>query len=187
MARRFLDDIRADIISLLPDNTVGSITPAIVRGLLNDIIASTVQDEVAMTSPPSTVLNLTPTPTEYPQIFQAAIGNVPGFLTGNFTTGRFECSATPGWSYRFEFYLQAEGGQNNELGFQIMRNGVVVGERFEIITRGAGRGVTASAAWYEISAPANATYSIAISSPGSDTFTITNAFALAAIVPTNNP
>ena len=54
MARRFLDDIRADIASQLPDNTVGAITPAIVRGLLNDIIASTVQDEVAMTAPPST-------------------------------------------------------------------------------------------------------------------------------------
>lgn len=187
MARRFLDDIRADLLTLLPDNVVGEISPADVRGILRDIIDSTVQDEAALTSPPSTVLNLTPTPTEYPQIFDAVIGGLPGFLVANAVTGRFELSPTPGFSYTFRYYLQAEGPQNAELNFNITRGGVVVGETYEIITRGPGRGTAAAAAWYEISGVANGTFGVALSSPGSDTFTITNAFAIASIVPTNNP
>ena len=187
MARRFLDDIRADILSELPDNTVGAITPAIVRGILRDMCDSLAQDECALTSPPSAVVNLTTTPTEYPQIFDAVIGGAPGFLVGNATTGRFELSPTPGFSYTFRYYLQAEGNQNAELNFNIVRDGVVVGETYEIIARGPGRGTASAAAWYELTGIANGTFGLALSSPGSDTFTITNAFAIASIVPTNNP
>jgi hypothetical protein len=187
MARRFLDDIRADLLTLLPDNVVGEISPADVRGILRDIIDSTVQDEAAMTSPPSVPLNLTPVPTEYPAIFDASIGGLPGFLTPNPTTGRFELSPTPGFSYQVEFFIQAEGQQNAEVNINIMQNGVPVGESYEIVCRGPGRGVSTSARWIELSGLANMTYGIGISSPTSASISVTNAFGLAVIVPTNSP
>ena len=49
MARRFLDDVRADIQSLLPDNITGEISPADMRTLLTDITDSTIQDECIIT------------------------------------------------------------------------------------------------------------------------------------------
>ena len=188
MSRKFLDDVRAEVAALINDNIVGDITPADVRVCLNDMIDSLVSDEVAMTSPPSTVLNTTVTPTEFPAVFDAVINSVPGFLIGNVVTGRFELSATPGFSYTFRLFVEAEGQQNDELTFNITRNGVIIGETFEIVTRGPGRATAASAAWFELSAPASATFGVVFSSPnGPGTFTVTNCFMIAVIIPTNNP
>ena len=188
MARKFLDDIRTQIAAIINDNVVGDISPADVRLCLNDMIDSLVSDEVAMTSPPTTIINTTTTPTEFPAVVDQVIGTVPGFLVGNVTTARFECAATAGFSYTFRIFVEAEGAQNETLNFAITRGGVVVGETFEITTRGPGRATAASAAWYELSAPSLAQFGIAFWSPQpAQPFTITNCFMICSIIPTNNP
>jgi hypothetical protein len=187
MARRFLDDVRADVALLLADNIVGAISPLDVRTVLGDMIDSLTDDEVGMTSPPSTVLALTPVMTEYPGIFDASIGSVPGFIVPNVVTARMDLGPTAGFSYSFSLFIQAEAAQNAEMEFQISRDGVPIGESWIIIGRGPGRPVSAAAAWIELSAPANAEFGAVFLSPGSDTFTLTNAFMLGVVKPTNNP
>ena len=48
MARRFLDNIRADVTTLLADNTTGLISAASMRLLFTDTIDSVISDEAGL-------------------------------------------------------------------------------------------------------------------------------------------
>jgi len=189
MARRFLDDIRAAIDAQMPDNTVGAITPAIMRTTLKDMIDSTIQDEAFIYGTTPTQINLTaawvPVPVSF---FQYQLGGDPDFLKINLATASITTAATAGFTYEAIAIVNMEAAQNNEAEFAIAINGVVSGLRVEVVGRGPGRSVNGIARDLSVSTPSNAVYTLMARAPSGGVSAILVSAGLAVtVLPTNNP
>ena len=190
MARKFLDDIRAAIDSQMPDNTVGAITPAIMRATLKDVIDSTIQDEAALLGNVTTSVTATPTWTPVPAAFwTSVIGGDATFLKMSQGAGTITGATVAGWSYTLQGVANLEAQNNADIEFAIGRGGAQFGQPITVTGRGAGRPIYARCFCIDISAQANSVYQLLVRSPtgANETISIINGALIGTINPTNNP
>ena len=190
MTRRFLDDIRADIASQMPDNTLGLITPAIVRNLLNDIIDSTIQDECGIvTSVPVAGFAVTTTFTPITTaVFTQDIGGDGSFLTVNAAGGNITLSSTAGFAYSVVAAISFEAPNNDEIEIVVLVDGVPKPYSPLGTGRGNNRPVTVYVDAIINPAPASALVQVGLRAPaGATTILIEDCVLGVTIQPTNNP
>jgi hypothetical protein len=187
MARRFLDDIRADIATLLPDNTSGLITPAIVRSILTDIVDSEYSDEGGMTGGEVLGVTVTGTPTPL-SIFNTEIGALPGFITPNSGAGTITCSSTAGFTYSVYGVITFEADNNEPITLNITTDGIPRSVFSTGTGRGPGRPITLLVEGLVLSTPPNAVMQLTLNSDGStEQIDILSSAFFVTIDPTNNP
>lgn len=189
MTRRFLDDIRSDIVTLMPDNNIGAITPAITRGILTDMVDSTVQDEGAISAnAPTLGIATTDSFTQLTTPYAQNAGGDGDFITPDQINGEITTSSTAGFTYSLIGSIAFEGSANDPFEFVILEDGSPVG----FITRETGEGNNDPVSSYVRTlidaAPADAVYSIGVRTPeGNNTIDILDIELVAIIQPTNNP
>lgn len=190
MTRRFLDNVRADIATLLADNTTGDITAPIMQGVLLDMIDSTIQDESAIASnTPSlavaTAIAWQPLTTG---IYDVSTGGDATFLILDVINGTVTTSATAGFSYSFEGKVSfTDINSNTPIEFSILKNGVQVGFIAALTGGGGTRPRSTAFSHINLSAGANDVYTIGIQTPnGVSSIDIVSVGLSATILPTNN-
>lgn len=188
MTRRFLDDVRDDLNTLLV--TGGETKADEIRPLLIDMIDSTIQDECAIasvvqtdniaTSPAWLKLNTT--------IFGIDIGGDGVFLKPDFSAGEITTSTTAGFSYDVGAAISFEGQANTRFDFQLLKDGVPVGAIDIQTGQGNNDPITALPRAYIPSADSDAVFSVGVRSPdGANTVDVISAILYINILPTNNP
>jgi len=191
MTRRFLDDVRADINSMIVTNTTGDITAAILAPLMIDTIDSTIQDECAISSnTPSLGVASTPVWQSLSTgIYDNVIGGDGNFLNPDVLTGTVTSSAIAGWTYELEGKISIEGiNQNTSIEFSILADGVPVGF-IASVTGGHGeRPLSTSVSHIALSTPASTVYTLGYQTPnGNETIDIGSVGLSMTIQATNNP
>ena len=124
MPRKFLDDVRADIQTLIADNTTGEIQPADVRSILTDIVDSTIQDECAISGDTGATIALTSAFSPITDGFDTTVGGDGTWLKPNQATGTIVLNVQPGWTYSVLAVVTLQVVQNESLEFCILRDGV---------------------------------------------------------------
>lgn len=187
MARRFLDDIRADIATLLADNTTGDISPADLRLVMLDIISSTIQDECLIVSTAPTLgISLTDSFSVL-NVFQDSVGGDLEFLKPNVNNGSIVLSATPGWSYNIRAAVSLTANQNELVEFCILRDGVPALHRPDVNGAGGSRANSVVIFGSTLSNTANEVIQIgARAVDGSGDIDVQDAILEVTIMPTNN-
>jgi hypothetical protein len=189
MARRFIDDVRSDISTLLADNTVGAISPADLRSVFNDFVDSSISDQA--------LLNADQEVTGYPVdltfaqittgVFTSQVGNEPPFLNCDFANGVISASPTAGFYYEVIGGLSFEAPSNVQVDIVITVDGVPREYIASSTGRGAGRPISATILAQSNPTPANAEFGIAIRAESAGTIDIVDAFLSVNINPTNSP
>ena len=194
MARRFLDDLRADIINYIIDNDAGLITPAQVRTALLDIIDSTIQDEGAIiadhTAGAPYSFTATPTWTALPTaIWNGEVGGDADFVKVNEAGGEISSSSTAGWTYVLQGVISIVAANNADIEFAIGTDGDPTGTPITVTGRGSNRPVYGRCFRYDVSALANSSYQLFVRSPtgGSEAIEVDYVALICVIQPTNNP
>jgi hypothetical protein len=189
MTRRFLDNIRTELDALLV--TGGATTALELKPLLIDMIDSTVQDESAIASnTPSlaipTAVAFTPLTAG---IYDLSVGGDATFLKLDVAGGTVTTASTAGFTYEFEGKISfTDIGSNQAIDFSILADGVQVGFIAAMTGGGGSRARTAAFSHIQLSAGANAVYTIGVSTPaGVSTIDILSVGLTAMITPTNNP
>ena len=187
MTRRFLDDVRGDIVTQL--QTAANTTGPELSALLIDTIDSTVQDEANIASTVSTVGLVTTTAFVPMLVFGEDNGGDGVFLTPDFLNGTITVSPTAGFTYTFSCNVSIENLQNSvPCEFVVMENGSPVGLSFALTGDGNNDPVTIAIRHLVNAAPANAVYSIGVRTPsGANTLDVLAIEMIAVIHPTNNP
>ena len=189
MSRRFLDDVRSDIISLFPNNSTGQISAQDLRQVTTDMVDSCVSDECAIYSTGTTQgIALTGTFSSFATIYDAQVGGDGNFLKPAFAGGTITGSSTGGFTYRALVHLTVGPGNNERLEFAIGVNGAPAeGFRPDIVGNGADP-QTVNVDLLELSARSNAIFTImARAVDGSATIDVIDARFVVAVMPTNNP
>jgi hypothetical protein len=188
MSRIFLDTLRANIATVFPDNTLGEISPADLRGICLDTVDSTVPDEALLTmSAPLVGEVLTATPSIPLSQFDGSIGGDGVFLKPNPAGGYIEGTTTAGFSY----YIIAEStfspGNNEIVNIQGVVDGVPFGP-VQSVTGNGTDAVSVSLIAVFNSMPSDGQLALSYAAPdGAATITIQSAETLVIITPTNNP
>ena len=191
MARQFLDTLRTQINNLLPDNSSGLITPAIVRTLMTDTVDSLVSDDATINRESATpaVLATQITPTQITGIADTAgvDTNMDG-TSANAANGSFLSGAVAGRSYRLVMYATVELAINAQINLGVRVNGLLSG--FTVQANGLGATKPISLVLFAAfgSQPAGATVECMAWTPdGVDNVTFNEFLAQYVIQPTNNP
>lgn len=126
MTLRFVQDIRNKINTDLPDNTTGLITPATIRGVLQDMTDSLFSRSAGVygdhqSAPASQAL--TTTPTNYPTIYNANLNLNPSIFSVDQSTGIITLLQA-GFVHTFDISANFSGPNNNDLIMQVFRNSV---------------------------------------------------------------
>ena len=119
MTRKFLDDVRTQVDTLLADNNAGDISPLDVRTVLNNIIDSTIQDEAQLASTaaftPYTLSVGSYAVIGGSGVYDTSRGDDGDWLNINLNAGTVTGSATPGYSYTVKAGVTFSGLANNEV------------------------------------------------------------------------
>jgi len=192
VSRKFLDDIRAEITSQMPDNSVGLVTPAIVRGIMRDIVDSTVEDVafIYRTGGPATGYARTATAALLPNLFDAdyLASNMDGTTT-QITAGTITLGTVAGRQYKGTFNITFEGANGTEVQAGLFIGGVLSplwGAAASVPA--ASRQVTITMPWYINKSVASQVIGPALWLPnGAGTIDVTAVQFSCSIMPTNNP
>ena len=189
MARKFLDDVRAEINTLINDNASGEISPLDVRTCLIDIVDSGVQDESYIFGDvPDQPFALTGAYQSIGTLYTTGVPAVPGFVTPNSGAGTITLSATAGFTYSIKTQITLSTSNNEEVDFRIGINGVPVGYVGSIIGSAGGRELSVSVEYILLAAGVSDVITLmARAADGSGTMSVDSIFLFAAILPTNNP
>lgn len=196
MARRFLDDVRADIISGFADNTTGLITAAAMRQITRDMVDSSVDDEAGITAVATLPLTFTVPATFTPlngalagaTLFDVTIGGDGEFLIPQATQGAIVTASTPGFTYVSEAVIQLEMANNAEIEMALGIGGLPGQFVTNIVGRGPGRAVGGFAKRYIAAAAASSSFQVLVRAPsGPEQVTLVEATLGLVIKPTNNP
>lgn len=137
MARKNFTTLQTEINTALADNNVGAITPAVLRGLEQDIIDTFQPAGGGLTGLPSAALSLT-TADQKLAVFDTALPNLgqAGVITPNVANDDIASSLIG--AHRMSFSSSVEGPNNATVIFTFYRDGVTTTIASEITTRGAG-------------------------------------------------
>lgn len=187
MTRRFLDDIRADITNDLADNIIGSITPTIVRGILNDMIDSTVNDECAIAATALvTGIPLTATFTDL-SVYNLTDGGDGDFLTPNQAGGSIQSKNVAGFTYVATAQFSFTTADGIPIEFIIAQDGVQSGVAAYETGSGGTDPVTVQLTGGNLSTPADAVWTVQARAPeGAATLNIVTGYLALTIKPTQN-
>ena len=192
MTRRFLDDIRADINAQVPDNNVGLVTPAIVRGLMQDMTDSLSEDVAFIYRAAGTLLAYprTTAPALMTALFdtQYLAANMDG-TTPDPGAGTITLGNVAGRQYRGVFNISFEGANAAEVNAGIFVGGALSPLWGAGVTiPGIGKQVTISMPWYINKSIANQVIGPALWLPGGNgTIDVLALQFSCSILPTNNP
>ena len=192
MPRKFLDDIRSDINANMPDNSVGLVTPAVVRGIMQDMTDSLSEDvayiyraagaQLAYPRPATPSLMTTLFDTQY----------LAANMDGTFTTpgaGTITLGTVAGRQYRGMLNISFEGGNAVEVNAGLFVGGILSPLWGAGVTiPGIGKQVTISMPWYINKSVANQVIGPALWLPaGAGTIDVLAVQFSCSILPTNNP
>ena len=191
MSRKFLDDIRDEINTQMPDNNVGLVTPAIVRGIMQDIVDSTVED-VAFIYRTGGILTYarTTTPALLPNLFDAnyLATNMDGVTTQQ-AAGTITLGNVAGRQYKGTFNITFEGANQAEVNAGLFVGGVLTplwGAAASVVA--ANRQTTITMPWYINKSVASQVIGPALWLPnGAGDISVTAVQFSCSIMPTNNP
>ena len=190
MTRRFLDDIKADIATLMEDNTTGDFLLAQDRQLRIDMIDSTINDECVLLA--STPVASIPTTVGWTilgtGVYDTATGGDATFLKANLVAGTIVSNTTPGFTYSAEGFVSFEGANNAAYEFAIGRNGTP--SLLVTKTTGSGPGDPSNAYFQalDLSALADTSFSIMCRTPdGVNTMDLAQCYFVLTVKPTSNP
>jgi len=190
MARRFLNDVRADIDTDIATNGVGNISALILNPILNDMVDSTVQKSSAIFGfTPVALIATAITFQSLTTVYEGETGDDGDFLNTDFLNGTITNSATAGFTYDlFGNVSYTDVGNGIPVEFAILLNGVEQG--FVASTTGGGTGDPVSAAFIhtDLSAPSSGVWSIGVRTPnGVDTIDIISIAMGCVVQPTDGP
>lgn len=194
MSRRFLDDIKTDIASLMADNGTGDFTLAQDRIIRVDTIDSTIDDEAAIYSstpvagPIATTIAFSSLTTG---LYDTAIGDdsVGGaFLNTDPTNGVIVSKNIAGFHYNIEAGVNFTPSNGVTYDFSIGINGVEGFRTASVTGQPGGDPASISLKRISLSTPLSASFSLMCRTPdGVDSLDIIEAVLIATIKPTNNP
>lgn len=189
MARRFLDNIRADMALLyVPGGGIAAVNEG---ALMLDMLDSVIQDEAVIASNAASLA--VPTTTSYlpltTDIYDVGVGGDDDFITLDVINGTVTTSSTPGFTYELEGKVSfADLGSNVKINFSVLVNGVQAGFVAELTGGGGTNPRTASFSHVVLSALADAVFTIGVQTPDvADTIDINSIALSCTIQPTNNP
>jgi hypothetical protein len=190
MTRRFLDDIKSDISSLMADNVTGDFLLSQDRQIRNDIIDSVIDDECEIFT--STVVSSLTTTTSFvsltTSIYSGTTGGDATFLKADQVNGVIQSASTAGYTYSATANISFEGTSNIAYEVGIGINGVVSDFVAGTTGQGASDPVHITTRVLDISSSANTDYSIMIRSPeGANSIANLSANLNLTVKPTNNP
>lgn len=187
MARLFLDTLKQNIATNIPDNAVGAVTPAIIRSIMTDIIDSTTNDEVEMWTS-ATVGPIALTGTYQDLLVFDTVEGGDAFLIPNAPAGSITTGPSAGFSYRVIAQIQYTAGNNEQVEFVMAAGGIPFSFVSGYTTPNNGAQVTALVDVFANSVPANTVVTLqAKALDGTATINVLQSSFLMAILPTNNP
>ena len=189
MTRRFLDDVRTDIVNLMAQPTPLTKTQ-VIASLAKDILDSCVQDECYIRSTAPTLgVAVTDSWTKVNSTtYDVELGGDGSFLIPSFANGEITTSAIAGFSYIIAANVTFTGTNNTRYFFSALENGVPIGGIDSHLISGNSSPVSSLILTRELSAPANAVFALGIMSDKAvDTIDIVAVDFSVEIVPTNNP
>lgn len=135
MPRKSIAELTAQAISSFPDNTVGSITPALLRTFCEDFLKAIAPayGTCQKTAPQTVSLGLTPIAVIYVSASSSDINQV----TASAATGKIT-RAERGTS-TINFTMDVECASNRFISFSLFKNGVVTPWRVSVAGAGAGK------------------------------------------------
>ena len=140
MSLKFIQVIKNEINSLLPDNTSGLITPATLRTVLQDMTDSLYNRTGALFRAAATAVAqaLTTAPTNYPAIYDTGLAADPAVVSNNLVSGLVTPQVT-GFGCYVTVSLTADGANGRVVTAQAAKNGVqIVSSRVSVSCSGAG-------------------------------------------------
>ena len=150
MTRKYSNDIRAEIDTLVPDNTTGQVTPAGIRQIMHDIVDSFTPAYGALRRTASTMVALTTTPTKL-VVYDEVVRSTPELVA---SAANDTITATRAGSYNFSFTSSLSGQNNSDIVMELFRNGLSTPWRALTTTTGAGNRAEITVSGI-VSAPAN--------------------------------
>lgn len=189
MARRFLDDIKADIDTIFVAEG-GMRVETEHKPILLDIIDSLKQDEggiYGLTTVPSVAV--TATYSALTSIYEAQAGG-DDFIIPDFAAGTVAAGTTAGFTYTVFASLSFEGSNNDQFDFTVLADGAPLGVGESVTGRGTGNGrpVPVNIRTGILSTPADTVFALAIKSPdGNSNINVLSGSLYIVIEPTNNP
>jgi hypothetical protein len=190
MTRRFIDDIKNEINTLMADNASGDFTLAMDRSIRFDMLDSTVQEEATILSNHVESLGY-PVTGSYAllsSVYNETIGGDGTFLIVNESAGQITTTVTPGFTYFGLVALSIQGPNNADYLFTISENGVQIGYQAAVTSTGGTNRLSMSFPLEVNAAPASASYGVSIMSPnGAATVDILDINFRLAVLPTFNP
>lgn len=187
MARRFLDDIRTEITTRIPDNDVGAIDAADVRTPVLDLIDSVVTDEATLdVDIGKTGLAVGTSFVTYAD-YDSSAGDDANFLKINQAGGFVQGTSTAGFSYLMVVSMSAIFAANRVLDIAVGVNGVETGFIASSAGQGVGDPVFLTTTFFVRSAGSNDDFSLVWKADAATTVDVTDARLTTVIWPTNNP
>lgn len=188
MTRKFLDAVRAEINTLVADNTSGDISPADVRTCLLDITDSTVNSTAwYASSTPSLAVPLTTTGTIPPAPVPQSGQEDPTLITVSTGTRQFTVQAAAvGFSVEIFCLVTMSSANNNKVSLDLYVNGAIQIFGAEVVNTGPTDPSTISFAAY-INAAVAGTLDMRLRTlTGAFNVDVLNSAMSASILPSNN-
>lgn len=189
MTRKFLQDIRGQIASTLPDNTQGLITPVNHRALLTDFLDSITEVYAELID--QTVQVDFPVPTTFTPItnYDQAIGGATGLLELNQVNGTISSGPTAGYNYIIIAQIQFEADNNAGFEVGVAAGGTVVSFVRGITGRGPNNAVSGTVVVDVVGGAANTPVDLRIRNVdgGTENITINQVSLVSKLLPTESP
>jgi len=190
MTMQFLSVLKANINSQMPDNSVGAITPAIMRANLQDIVDSLYYRSAALIGDHAAVpiaQALTTTPTNYPNLYTNLIEVDPAVVTGDIVTGETEPLLT-GFVNEILMAFTASGANGRIVTARLAKNGTVQDRfTFGVTMTGPGELQAGSIALPTIGVNANDVFTLLLSVDVNASITFSSISLVNRIIPTFSP
>lgn len=146
MTLKFIQDLKNEINSLLPDNSVGLITPATMRAVLQDMTDSLYSRAGALwrNDPTAVAQALTATPTNYPAIYDTQRAVDPAVVAATLAAGVVTPAVT-GFGSTANISFTVDGANGRIVTAVLAKNGTpIVNSRISVTCSGAGNKESAS-------------------------------------------
>ena len=184
MARRkSTQELLAEIATQLPDNSIGAITPAVLRGVLNDIVMAFQPAYGYLQQSSGVVLTLGTTPTQVPFNTPFTSDATQIGATGGVTANLAPVNAG---ATAFQFSGDIEASNGRFITFTLYKNDVPTTWRVTGNGAGAGNPIAVAFSAIDYADPA-AVYSLWASAEVAGTsVTFSNAAFLASVEPVNS-
>ena len=165
MTLKFIQDIKAEINTQLPDNSTGAITPSILRGVLQNMTDSLYTRGAAIlgTHSPAVVLALTAALTKFTTLILNQINNNPSIFTTSIVNANIT-ALEGGFFHQFTMTAVFDGPVSTDVKFALFKNNVQVGGVFGSQTTGAGELITLQATISQIGVVDNDVFDVRVAS-----------------------